>query len=63
LFSRRPPDAEIHLPQVLSINLFKLISGSAGSTVSAAVRLLRERGLLYARARLGTFVAREIPPE
>jgi GntR family transcriptional regulator len=37
-------------------------AGVSEHTVNAAVRLLRDKGLLYTRRRLGTFVARDIPP-
>lgn len=38
-------------------------TGAARGTVRHAVALLRERGLIYTRAHLGSFVSPEIPPE
>jgi GntR family transcriptional regulator len=37
-------------------------TGAARGTVRHAVALLRERGLVWTRPHLGTFVSAEIPP-
>ncbi len=38
-------------------------TGAARGTVRHAVALLRDRGLVYTRPRLGTFVSPQPPPE